>query len=90
MRVSETMEISQIASYLGLVGDEVFRRLVDRAAEFGFTTDRQEVRFGESKREAFITEMDKDFASWGCKDIKACSRPRAYRSLSYLAGSGDT
>ncbi len=70
VRVSETLEISQIASYLGLAGDEVFRRLVDWAAEFGFTIDRQVVRFGEGKREAFITDLEKAFASWGCKDIK--------------------
>ncbi len=70
VRVSETLEISQIASYLDLAGDEVLRRLVDWAAEFGFTIDRQVVRFGEGKREAFITELEKVFASWGCKDIR--------------------
>ena len=57
--------MDQVAKYLGVDIDEIFPRLVDWAEEFGFVLDRDEIDFSGSQVEAFIEQLDKEFASWG-------------------------
>ncbi len=64
IRVSETLQISQVGEYLGLQGQELFNRLVDWAAEFGFTLDQQLVKFGAGRKDDFIAALDKEFMTW--------------------------
>jgi hypothetical protein len=65
VRVSRHLKIEQVAKYLGVSADELFPRLVDWAADFGFILDRDEIDFEGSQVEAFITQLDEEFAAWG-------------------------
>ncbi len=64
VQVSESLEIPQMAKILALTEDDLYAHIVDWAAEFGFTLDRQVVRFGAGKKDDFIAQLDKEFQSW--------------------------
>ncbi len=64
IQVSETLQITQVGEYLDLNGQELFNKLVDWAAEFGFTIDQQVVKYGSGRKDDFIAELDKEFKKW--------------------------
>ena len=67
--VSKKLKISQMAQILNLNERDLYDRIVDWAAEFGFTLDEDVVEFGAGRKEDFITSLDVAFADWGNKTI---------------------
>ncbi len=70
-RLKELVEISirlnrrDIGQYIGLSGDDLFRRLVKWAKEFGFKLDGEDVVFGGGRKDEFIARLEKEFVTWG-------------------------
>ncbi len=61
----------QIAQILDLSEKGVYDRIVDWAAQFGFTLDVDVVEFGAGRKDDFIASLDAAFKDWGKKvDIK--------------------
>ncbi len=65
VRVSESLEVPQMAKILSLTEDDLYARIVDWADQFGFTLDKDTVEFGAGHKDDFIASLDKEFASWG-------------------------
>ncbi len=65
VQVSRTLKISQMAQILDMSEKELYQRIIDWAAEYGFTLDQDVVDFGSSKKDSFVAELDKSFAEWG-------------------------
>ncbi len=65
VQVSKRLKVGQMAELLPMAERELNARLVDWAAEFGFTLDMDVVEFGEGKKDDFIDALNKEFAEWG-------------------------
>ncbi len=70
IQVSRRLKISQIGEYLDLPPKEIFNRLVDWAATFGFKIDGDEVDFEGGRKEDFIVELERSFSQWGMEKAK--------------------
>ncbi len=69
VRVSKSLTVSQMAQILSLTEKELYERIVDWADQFGFSLDKDTVEFGAGRKDDFIASLDKEFESWGKKDI---------------------
>ncbi len=65
VQVSKSLKVSQMAQILDLSEKELYQRIVDWAAEFGFTLDQDVVDFSSGKKDTFLAALDKEFATWG-------------------------
>ena len=68
VRVSKTLKVSQMAKILEMSEDELYRRIVDWADEFGFTLDGETVEFGAGRKDDFLASLDNAFDTWSTKD----------------------
>ena len=68
VRVSEKLKISQMAQILQLSEKELYDRIVDWAADYGFTIDEDVVKFSVGRKDDFIASLDNAFAGWAQKD----------------------
>jgi len=66
--VSDKMEISQIATILGLDEADTLRRIVGWAMQFGFKINGKEVIFSQGDLNAAIKDLDKQFGAWGDRE----------------------
>ncbi len=64
VQVSRRLKRVEIGEYLGLKGKELFDRLVDWAAEFGFTLDGEDVDFQGGRVDDFVAELGREFEKW--------------------------
>ena len=67
IKVSESMEISQLAIMLDMDENQVLKRLVNWADQFGFIIRGKEVIFNKDTADSFIATIDKQYASWDKK-----------------------
>ncbi len=66
IQVSQKMKVAQIAKILEMSEDDLYKRIVDWAATFGFTLNEDVVDFGGGgKKDAFIDALEKEFKTWG-------------------------
>ena len=69
VKVSEKLKISQMAQILNLKEAELYDRIVDWAADFGFTIDEDVVKFSAGRKEDFNAAIDSAFSEWGRKTV---------------------
>ena len=67
VQVSKKLKVAQIAQILDLSEKGVYDRIVDWAAQFGFTLDVEVVEFGAGRKDDFIASLDAAFKDWGGK-----------------------
>ena len=67
VRVSEKLKISQMAQILGMDETNLYDRIVDWAADYGFTIDEDVVKFGGGRKDEFIASLDSAFQGWDKK-----------------------
>ena len=67
VKVSERLKISQMAQILGMDETNLYDRIVDWAAEYGFTLDEDIVKFGAGRKDDFIAALDGAFQGWDKK-----------------------
>jgi len=65
VQVSRKLKISQVALILEMSEADLYPRLVDWAAEYGFILDEDIVDFTGGRKDDFIAALEKDFATWG-------------------------
>ncbi|HME51422.1 MAG TPA: hypothetical protein VKM55_04345 [Candidatus Lokiarchaeia archaeon] len=64
VNVSKKLRISQMAEMLDLSTQEMNHRIVDWAADYGFTIDEDVVEFTGGRKDDFISSLDEAFADW--------------------------
>ena len=67
VQVSKKLKISQMAKILEMSEDDLYPRIVDWAAEYGFTIDEDVVEFTSGRKEDFIKSLNDAFTNWGNK-----------------------
>ncbi|HME50943.1 MAG TPA: hypothetical protein VKM55_01885 [Candidatus Lokiarchaeia archaeon] len=67
VKVSERLKISQMAQILAMDEATLYDRIVDWAADYGFTIDEDVVKFGAGRKEDFIAALDDAFQGWDKK-----------------------
>ena len=67
VKVSERLKISQMAQILGMDETTLYDRIVDWAADYGFTLDEDVVKFGGGRKDEFIAALDGAFQGWDKK-----------------------
>src|SRR5271157_505410 len=67
VKVSEKLKISQMAQILNMDEAKLYDRIVDWAADFGFTIDEDVVKFSGGRKDDFIASMNNAFADWNKK-----------------------
>ncbi|HME54994.1 MAG TPA: hypothetical protein VKM55_22500 [Candidatus Lokiarchaeia archaeon] len=67
VKVSEKLKISQMAQILAMNETDLYDRIVDWAADYGFTIDEDVVKFGGGRKDDFIAALDGAFQSWDKK-----------------------
>lgn len=67
VKVSERLKISQMAQILGMDELTLYDRIVDWAADYGFTIDEDVVKFGAGRKDEFIAALDGAFQGWDKK-----------------------
>ena len=67
VKVSERLKISQMAQILAMDEATLYDRIVDWAADYGFTIDEDVVKFGAGRKEDFIAALDGAFQGWDKK-----------------------
>ncbi len=65
MKVTRRLEISRMAQLLEMSEEDLWKRIVPWAQEFGFTIDKNEVEFQTGQVDAFMQELEREFKSWG-------------------------
>ncbi len=64
IQVSKRLKVKQLAIALGMSESSLLQKLFQWAKEFGFTIDNDVVEFTKGRTEAFITSLEKEFATW--------------------------
>ena len=64
IKVSNSMEITRLASVLKIDETLLWDHIFDWAEQFGFRIEESKVIFGQGNTGAFIDELDKQFAAW--------------------------
>ena len=67
IKVSNSMEITRLASVLKIDEALLWDHIFDWAEQFGFRIEESKVIFGQGNTGAFIDELDKQFAAWNEK-----------------------
>jgi len=67
IKVSEGMEISQLAAMLDMDEKQVLKQLVDWAEQFDFTIRGKDLDFNKDTDDSFVDAIDKEYASWDDK-----------------------
>lgn len=67
VQVSKKMNISRMTQILGINEAELNNRIVDWAAEYGFTIDGDFVEFGMGRKDDFIASLKDAFDDWARK-----------------------
>ncbi len=65
IKVSKKLKVSEVALILQMAEKDLYPRLIDWAADFGFILDEGTVDFGGGRKDDFMAQLDKEFASWG-------------------------
>lgn len=65
VQVSVKLPVARLADLLGLEERACWRRVVDWAAEFDFQIDDDMLLFAAGRKEAFIAQLETEFATWG-------------------------
>jgi len=53
----------------------LYDRIVDWAAEYGFTIDEDVVRFGSGRKDDFVAALDSAFSDWWSKTETKQGKP---------------
>jgi len=64
IKVSNSMEITRLASVLKIDETLLWDHIFDWAEQFGFRIEESKVIFGQGNTGAFIDELDKQFTAW--------------------------
>ena len=64
VKVSEKVKVSQMAQILNMDEAALYDRILDWAAEFGFTLIEDVVRFSGGRKDDFIASLDKAYTDW--------------------------
>jgi len=69
VKVSEKLRVSQMAQILNMNETALYDRIVDWAAEYGFTLDEDVVKFSGGRKDDFINSLGGAFSDWGEKTV---------------------
>ncbi len=64
VKVSKSMLLDDLAAALGITRAGLMDKIIDWAAEFGFEIDGNQVVFGAGRKDDFIAQLEREFASW--------------------------
>lgn len=67
IKVSKKLKISQMANLLGIDEQELNRRIMDWADQFGFTINEDIVELDRSRKDDFLTALEGAFTDWNNK-----------------------